>query len=114
MEATSYNCYICKSQKTTGVCQSCLAALPCISNIKRETSDCGCIEEICSCLEASWSLHKPTLHPEFQAEILEDPSLDSEVIVKITPATAHDEVIITDLFVTWLLQVFANIGLPTN
>ena len=107
MEATLYDCYICKSEKTTGVCQSCLTTLPSTGNIKIETSDCGCIEEICSCLETSWSLSRIPSTPQFQAEYLEDPTLDSEVIVKITPSTPNDEMIISDLFNRWLLQIIS-------
>ena len=111
MEATLFDCYICKAEKTTGVCQSCLTTLPSIGNIKTETTDCGCIEEICSCLETSWSLPRYPSTPQFQAEILDDPALGSEAIVKITPKTPSDEMIISDLFNRWLLQIisfFAN------
>lgn len=107
MEETLYDCYICKSKKTTGVCQSCLTTLPSIGNIKTETSDCGCIEEICSCLEASWSLPRYPSPPQFQAEILDDPTFGGESIVKITPSTHSDELIISDLFERWLLQIFS-------
>ena len=107
MEATLFNCYICNAEKTTGVCESCLTTLPSISNIKTETSDCGCIEEICSCLESSWSLHRHQAIPQFQAEILADPNPDSEAIVKIRPATQSDERIIDKLFVTWLFEIFS-------
>lgn len=107
MEATLFDCYICKAEKTTGVCQSCLTTLPSTGNIKVETSDCGCIEEICSCLDAILSPHKYQELPQFQAEYLEHPTLDSEAIVKITPSTPNDEMIISDLFNRWLLQIIS-------
>lgn len=107
MEATLFDCYICKTEKTTGVCQNCLTTLPSISNIKTETSDCGCIEEICSCLDSSLSLHRYQALPQFQAEILEDPIVDGEPIVKITPTTPNDEMIIREMFVIWLSQIFS-------
>ena len=107
MEATLYDCYICKSEKTTGVCESCLSTLPSLSNIKTETSDCGCIEEICSCLDAILSPHKYQELPQFQAEYLEHPTLDSEAIVKITPSTPNDEQILREMFVTWLSKIFS-------
>ena len=106
MEATLYDCYICKAEGTYGVCPSCLTTLPEASSIKTETCECDCIEEICSCLDTGSSIHRQStsIQTEFHTEYLQDHSLDGEILVKISP-TSLTEWTITNEFKTWLYQL---------
>lgn len=103
MEAALYDCYICKSKGTYGVCAACLTTLPNIANIKTEHCDCDCIEEICSCLDPSWNSRKTTTstNNDYQAEYLDDPSHEGQQIVKIS-ATSAPEWKVTYEFAAWL------------
>ena len=113
MEATLYDCYICKAEGTYGVCPSCLTTLSEAASIKKETCDCNSIEEICSCLDTRSSLHSPAtpVHIEFCAEFLEDHNHEGERVVKISPTSTTEWLIYTE-FIAWLYQYL--LSLTTN
>ena len=103
MGATLFDCYICKVQGTSGVCADCLASLPDIANIKTETCDCDCIEEVCSCLDPGCPSQ---IGAEYQAEYIEDSSISGEVIVKISSTKASEW--ITAKWFLQLLQYYCD------
>lgn len=104
MGATLFDCYICKVQGTSGVCDDCLTSLPDIANIKTETCTCDSIEEACSCLVANCHSQIGTTvscQEEYQAEYIENPSIIGEQIVKISSPKASEWVA-----AEWFLQLF--------
>lgn len=104
MEATLFDCYICKVQGTSGVCADCLESLPDIANIKTETCNCDSIEEDCSCVVADChsQIGATSSNQEvYQAEYVNDPSNCGEVILKISSTKASEWIT-----AEWFLHLF--------